>query len=1032
MSILFQVVRGLMSRAGSSAMTLIVAIVAVAAATAGPTYYGASQTSILQDGIASAPVLGRGFEAVQSGAVSGTLDQMKATVSGLLDKNVGGAANASRLFQPPVYALESTAFEAKLQETIGLAWRSGACSHLRIQGACPSATGQVIISRSLARTNGWHTGQKVAFPSWRTLSIVGIYTAPAPGDDYWFTRYGTYFPTEYPPAAAGAKAVAPPSYDGMFTPRSTMEAAAGSVQGDDVIDEVLAAPHVRVGDATRLSSAISAMVDSTALSEQQIVVTSVVPVTLSGVQSGWTSLEVPVLLISAELIGLAWLLLFLLVTEAVDARGPEVALAKLRGHGRLRTVGFGVSEPVVLLAVALPVGALAGWGATALLSGVLLRHGTPVGLPWLGWVAAAVATAGGLAAVALASQRTLRRPVVEQWRRASRHAGKRAWALDAVLLTGSVAGLLELFLGGQITSARNSGLSLLVPGLLGLAVAVVASRVLPVACRAAMHAGGRAGGLASFLALRHVARRPGGVRTTIMLATSFALATFAVAAWSVVQANHRSVARAEVGAPAVLTVTAPPGQDLDQLVAKADPSGRQATVVDELVGNGSVTMAVDPAQFARIADSIELPETAGGTSGNQSLPALIAPKAPPPLILDGDSVRVTVGVEEVTPPGSTLSMDVDESTGPGPTPVALGALPASGTQTFTAPLVGCPCLVQDFTMVVNPLYSSGLLSSQEAKGSLSFSDLQVHGPAGWAPVGGVLASAGRWTVGGAASSNNTITATPAGLTWKFLTKADQDPTLSSVNRPSPMPAIASAKLTGSGPYNATGVDGNIVTVDVVATPQVVPGAPSNGVVIDRNYAYIAANYNLSSEVVQQVWLAAGARSSIEAKLRAEGVKVISAQDQSTATALLDRQGPGLASVLFLAEAGAAALLAGGGAILGLYLSGRRRRYEYAALEATGLTSRTLLTALAVEQLVVLAFGLAVGIATGVVAAAAVIRDVPEFLVQPAAPALSYVPPITEMGVLLAIVVAVVVAATLAASVTLVRGVRLEQLREAPA
>ncbi|MGH2930944.1 MAG: hypothetical protein ACRDL8_22255, partial [Solirubrobacteraceae bacterium] len=124
MSTLFQVVRGLLSRAGSSAMILIVAIVAVAAATAGPTYYRASQTSILQDGIATAPVLGRGFEAVQSGGVSGTLDQMKAIVTGLLDQKVGGATNANRLFQAPVYALESTAYEPALQETIGLAWRS--------------------------------------------------------------------------------------------------------------------------------------------------------------------------------------------------------------------------------------------------------------------------------------------------------------------------------------------------------------------------------------------------------------------------------------------------------------------------------------------------------------------------------------------------------------------------------------------------------------------------------------------------------------------------------------------------------------------------------------------------------------------------------------------------------------------------------------------------------------------------------------------------------------------------------------------
>jgi len=41
--------------------------------------------------------------------------------------------------------------------------------------------------------------------------------------------------------------------------------------------------------------------------------------------------------------------------------------------------------------------------------------------------------------------------------------------LDAILLTGAVAGLIDLVVGGQITSARRSVLGLLVPGLVGLA-----------------------------------------------------------------------------------------------------------------------------------------------------------------------------------------------------------------------------------------------------------------------------------------------------------------------------------------------------------------------------------------------------------------------------------------------------------------------------------------------------------------------------------------------------------------------------------
>jgi len=151
-----------------------------------------------------------------------------------------------------------------------------------------------------------------------------------------------------------------------------------------------------------------------------------------------------VLLITAQLLVPVWLLLFLAVRDAAEARGPEIALAKLRGYGPWRSIIFGLSEPALLLLVALPAGALAGWAVAAALGRVLLRPGTPVGLPPLAWAAAAAATAGGLTAMLIAAWRTVRRPVVEQWRRTGRRAAGRGWVLDAVLLTGAVAGLIDL------------------------------------------------------------------------------------------------------------------------------------------------------------------------------------------------------------------------------------------------------------------------------------------------------------------------------------------------------------------------------------------------------------------------------------------------------------------------------------------------------------------------------------------------------------------------------------------------------------
>jgi ABC-type antimicrobial peptide transport system permease subunit len=137
-------------------------------------------------------------------------------------------------------------------------------------------------------------------------------------------------------------------------------------------------------------------------------------------------------------------------------------------------------------------------------------------------------------------------------------------------------------------------------------------------------------------------------------------------------------------------------------------------------------------------------------------------------------------------------------------------------------------------------------------------------------------------------------------------------------------------------------------------------------------------------------------------------------------------------VLFLAEAGAAAALAAGGAILGLYLSARRRRYEYAALVVTGVRSRSLLASLVAEQLIVVVFGLLVGVAAGLAAVEVALRAVPEFLVAPAAPALSYLPPNGQLAALLAFAAAVVIGGALLASLALIRSVRLDELRAGPA
>ena len=994
---LLAAIRALAHRGGSTLVILIVAVVAAAAAAAGPIYFQAAKVSILHDTVSQGDVIGRGFEAVQTGAINGMQPLMTSSVQADLATALRGVSAEHRLFARPIEASEVTAEVPRIRQEVLVASRTGVCAHLQIiQGTCATAANQVTASKLTMIGAGWHLGQRIRVAGFRPLRIVGVYQVPALGADYWFDRSQIYFPLIEP--ALNEAATGGGAYDALFTPAATMAGTGPDTQGTAVVDDELITGHLMVPDVQLLRSALVALTNSPDMTNLSIQISSSIPESFTTLQRSWQTLEVPVFLITLQLLTLSWLLLFLCVTDAVQARGTEIALAKLRGHGRLRVVTFGVSEPLALLMLALPLGVAAGWAATFLLARFLLAHGTAVGLPGAAWAAAGAATIGGIVAVIAAARRTLRQPVAEQWRRSGRRATDRGWVIDAILLTGASAGLLQLALTGQIGSASHSVLSLLVPGLLGLAVAVAASRLLPLACRALFPRSGKRGRYGLYLAIRHIARRPGGVRTTIVLTTAFALASFAVTAWSVSRANYVLVAQTQTGAPTVLTVSAPQGEDLGAIVDKADPGGHMATAVDFYTSltsgdtSGVATIGVDPQRFARIAN---------WRPGFSALPlrTLLAKVDPPPptapIVLNGDAFRVKVAVSGLDVPAEQLTADVTL----GASPVGLGMLSARGTFTRTGALVGCPCVLQDLSLSPTAQEVASSNTPPYISGTLTLLRLQIHQGGQWHNVGArALKSATAWRPAHADRPKDAISAQPGGISWTFDTPITYAQILDSANRPMPMPALASRNLIGrpGAGINGTGLDGSNLVLAPAFPVAAIPGAPSYGFIVDRRYAELAASQQLS-QISQQVWLAAGAQSVIEPRLKAAGVKIISVATSAAAAKVLERQGPALASVLFLADAGAAALLAAGAAILGLYLSARRRRYEYAALAASGVHRRTLRRSVLIEMAVVLGYGMVVGVLAGLAAAGLALRTIPEFITTPLAPPLQYVPPAGTAG-----------------------------------
>jgi hypothetical protein len=115
-----------------------------------PDLLRAARTSILRDTIATQPVSGRGYEINETDALPQLRGQLSPTQKEQLDDALGSLAGQG-LFGPPVYSLAESLPSPAFNTSIPLIRRTGACAHLRIDGKCPAASGQVVISRSTAK-----------------------------------------------------------------------------------------------------------------------------------------------------------------------------------------------------------------------------------------------------------------------------------------------------------------------------------------------------------------------------------------------------------------------------------------------------------------------------------------------------------------------------------------------------------------------------------------------------------------------------------------------------------------------------------------------------------------------------------------------------------------------------------------------------------------------------------------------------------------------------------------------------------------
>jgi putative ABC transport system permease protein len=1011
------VLQGLWFRRWVSLAVLVVASLVVGAAVTGPLFLQAARESVLRDTLAQALTSGRGVSDRYTGPLS---DGPVARVEAQDAAKLAARPTLARLLGPPVTSLETSVSAGTAGATpdeVPLVWRDGVCAHVRlVEGSCADRPGTILVSASTAAIEDWGVGRTVRLPG-GPATVVGTYVPLDPGGDYW--AGAPYFAAF---AAASARQD-PSSLDAVFTLRATVEAQGADSPTEAGLDRQLDLDRVRVADVPALQQELGTW---SALDDSGVRGATAAHLVLQQATAVVAALTLPVAVVEAQLLVLCFLVLFLVVANAAEARGPEVALAKLRGVGIGATVAFGLLDTLLLVLLAVPVGfGLAFVWTTGLAHWQLAPHVPVVLTPASGW-AAAGAGAGAAAAAVLATARTLRRPVVEQWRRATRRVRARSWLVDAAVAAVAVAGLATLLATRSVDAAAPGPLALLAPGLVVLVAALVGSRVLPVLCRAAYGPTRRHGRVASMLAVRQLGRRPGTLRLALLLTIAFGLVVFGVDAWSVARSNAHDRAWTEVGAAEVLTVDVPPGVDLGGVVDRIDPTGHEiaavSTATDFTRVPSILLLGVQPARFAQVA--YWRPDF--GPAPLADLTARLTSAAAPPVLLSGDRVRVDVDVPAMTADEVPLLVAdmVQPSALGGTTQVVLGPV-GVGRHTLEADLP-CPAKTCRLAGVELSRPGSTLVAY---RGTVVLTGLQVRGTAGWQDLSGAVRIVGGWrpVMNGARSADSG----PRGTTLEIDAAIADSPAWQVADHPEALPALVAAGVADQARTTSAGLGERAFTLDPVALTSVLPGGGDRGVVVDRDLAFRTAEGSVQRDI-ETVWVAPGAISRTSQQLDAAGVTVFDATSADELAQVYGRQGPQLALLLFLAGAVLAALLAGGGAALTLHLNGRRRTYELAAMLALGLRRRTLLASLYLEQGLLVLFGVVVGTAAGLAAATLVLPAIPEFSDAPSAPALRYdvlVGPVA-LSVAAAVLVLAVTVAVSAAS--LVRSAHVDQLREAAA
>jgi hypothetical protein len=1007
------VLRALRWRAALSITVWICAVVVCAGAALGPVFALAAAESGLQDVLHDA------------GARTGL--RLQGTAAGSPQVTVADAERRlAAAEQLPAIAhrpdrigslfLAGTASAGPGLMHTRMVWRQNACDLVRLDaGRCPTAPGEAMVSaRSAALPYGWKPGATLVVSSDLDHStvrvrVVGVYTPVSTTAPRWSGQ--VYF-------QIGADSQGVPITDTVFVSRASFGRLPHEAGVQEAVDLPLDVDSVHLADIPALRAQVRAL-QRTGRDDGFAVDTST-PAVLDDAERVQQRIDAATALVVLQLCVLGWLVLHRVLVDAVDARSADIALAKLRGFGRWRLLRFGLGEPVVLLLLAVPVGAALALVAGTLLSRTVLLPGTPVVFPWPSYLALAAAAAGGAAAIVQSAWSALRRPVLEQWRRTRAGGGgsRAGLVADAAVAVLAAAAFVVLRLAGPEAGA----LTLLGPGLLVCAAGFAGARLLPVVLRPAVPATAASRRIAVFLAVRQVVRRPAGLRLVALLTVAVGLAVFGVGGEVTAAENRATRAAAEVGATRVDRLQFTPGEEVVAQVARADPDGRWAAAAATWLpfGGTDVTgsvLAVDAQRLAAVGAA------APGIPRSSTLAALTTRGAAPTTVVRGREIGVRIRVTDRA--GGPPPRVVFALRGPDGAEVdAPSSTLRSGTSVYRASV---PCA--EGCELIGLTWSGDVLAEGAVAGTLLIDRLTVDGAE--VPTG--FTSATRWRSAlEQGDATDRVRPTGQGLLDRFHLGPGGTGGVVHGDLVDPVPAVvggtgARSDRNGTG-LSVVAAEGSSARLVVVGAAAALPGVLDQGVVVDLR-SFQAALPGFAVDAQWAVWLGPHAPADAAARLRHAGLVIDGTRTLAVRKAELARQGPALALLLLAVCAVAGALLAMGGTAVSIAAAVRRRSYEAAALSTVGVRRAQIYRAAILEQLLLLGTAVVVGVPAGLLALLLALPAVPQFADDTPVP-LAALPPATPIVLCAAVLVVLVGATVLVSASRVVRAGSSARLREA--